>query len=192
MKKDLIKKQSTQTSCSRISNPLEKISPDDAWSNGTNVRSAMKADPKMAFSTLTALLMDAVAYLDMNKTLRDENDFIHAVRHLVDDFPAMKLEEWKVIMDRLKAGKYGKLYERLKLPELVEIFQSYEGERSELIERKVKNEKNEEFKKLEHIPLSDKQRDMWKAFVKKLELPASDLDKDGRWKFIEHPNTPIE
>ena len=149
----------------------------------------MKEDPKLTFTTLTALLMDAVSYLDMNKTLRDENDFIHAVRHLVDEFPAMKLEEWKVIMDKLKAGKYGQMYERLKLPELVEIFQVYEGDRAELIERNVTSEKNEEFKNLQHIPLSDNQKEMWKAFVKNLDLPVSDLDKDGRWKFIEHPNT---
>ena len=149
----------------------------------------MKSDPQMTFTTLTALLMDCVSYLDMNKTLRDENDFIHAVRHLVDQFPAMKLEEWKVIMDKLKAGEYGKMYERLKLPELVEIFMQYEGERAEMMEKNIKEHKNDDIKRLDHIPITDEQRERWKHFVKSLDLPASDLDKDGRWKFIEHPNT---
>lgn len=169
-----------------------RIKPDEAWNSGINVRSAMKEDPKTTFATLTALLMDAVAYLDMNKTLRNEDDFIHAVQHLLDEFPAMKLEEWKVIMDRLKSGIYGQMYERLKLPELVEIFKSYEGDRAEMMERQITERKNNEMKRLDHIPITDKQREMWKNFVKGLDLPASDLDKNGRWKFIPHPNTPIE
>ena len=43
----------------------------------------------------------------------------------------MKLEEWAIIFHRLKTGQYRPGYERLKLPELVSIFQQYEGERAE-------------------------------------------------------------
>lgn len=170
---------------------MVKIKPDEAWESGVNVKTAMKQDPQITFTTLTALLMDAVSYLDMNKTLRDENDFIHAVKFLLDEFPVMKLEEWKIIMDRLKAGKYGTMYERMKLPELVECFQIYEGERAELIEKKIRSKKNDDLKRLDDTPITEEQKQMWKAFVKKLDLPVSDLDKRGRWKFIEHPNSEI-
>jgi hypothetical protein len=176
-------------SCKNISNRFESITPVIAWESGTNVRTAMKDDPQLTFSTLTALLMDAVSYLDMNKTLRDENDFIHAVRNLIDDFPVMKLEEWKVIMDRLKAGKYGKMYERLKLPELSEIFMQYEGERAEMMERNIKDSKNDDLKKLDDIPITDEQKGKWNDFVKGLNLPKSDTDRKGRWEHIYHPNS---
>jgi len=71
---------------------LETIEPSVAWHAGTNIRTAMRHDAKTTFTALTALLFDAVSYLDMNKTLRNEDDVIHAVKHLSEQFPAMKLE----------------------------------------------------------------------------------------------------
>ncbi len=43
----------------------------------------------------------------------------------------MKIEEWRCIMMNFKTGKYGNQYERLMLPELVEAFQQFEGERAD-------------------------------------------------------------
>ena len=103
----------------------------------------MRASPKLTFASMLALLMDAVEYLDFNKTITKEEDFIQATRYLIDEFPVMKLEEWKVICDRLKAGHYGKMYERMKLPELVEVFQQYEGERGEMMEDQIKRVKDD-------------------------------------------------
>ena len=126
-----------------------------------------------------------VQYLDCNKTFRNEEDIIYAVKQLSEMFPVMKLEEWKVIMDRLKAGHYGKLYERLKLPELVEIFKKYEGERAEMRERQYNQSKNDNEPKFP---------DWQKAVIKKraddLKLPEDDTDRRGRWKHIDYPNSP--
>lgn len=144
----------------------------------------------MTHVSLTALLKDAVDYLEMNKSFRHEGDYIEAVTYLIEEFPTMKLEEWKVIMTRLKAGHYGKMYERLKLPELVEIFQQHEGERAEMREREMKQEKD----KIQHEewqPLDDNQKKMWKEFVEGLNLPEITTDSKGRWKHIPYPNTPL-
>ena len=173
--------KSTETSCKRISNRLETLSPSEAWHTGTNIQTAMRHEPKLTFSTLVALLMDAVAYLDMNKTLRNEEDFIHAVKHLSDQFPVMKLEEWKVICDRLKTGHYGKLYERLKLPELVDIFKQYEGERAER-----RDEQFSQDKQTQRYP--DWQTEVYKRLADDLDLPHASTNKKGRWSFIQYPN----
>ena len=163
----------------------------DAWHSGTNVQTAFKHEPKQVHVALTALLKDAVDYLEMNKSFRHEGDYIEAVTYLIEQFPAMKLEEWKVITTRLKAGYYGKMYERLKLPELVEIFQQHEGERAEMMEQKIEQKKNEEANK-EWKPQTQEQKKMWKEFIQSLDLPENTTDKRGRWEHIPYPNKPID
>jgi hypothetical protein len=144
----------------------------------------MKHEPKLTFATLTALVLDTVQYLDCNKTFRNEDDVIYAVKHLSDQFPVMKLEEWKVIMDRLKQGHYGKLYERLKLPELVDVFKQYEGERAKMMERQITQDKSEYEQRF-----PDWKVEVIKRIADDLKLPEDDTDAKGRWKFIEHPNS---
>ena len=134
-----------------------------------------------------ALLKDAIDYLDFNKTINGTRNFVDAVDYLIKQFPAMKLEEWSVIMTRLKAGVYGKMYERLKLPELVEIFQQYEGERAEMMERNIKRDKD-----TPPTPLTEEQKGLMKRLLADLKLPEDDTDKRGRWDYIQHPNTPEE
>lgn len=133
-----------------------------------------------------AILKDAVEYLDFSKSFRHEGDYIEAIDYLIKEFPVMKMEEWKIICIRLKAGKYGKMYERLKLPELVEIFLQFEGERAERMEKNIKREK-EVPPPLQHID-----PELLKKIGKSLDLSESDTDNRGRWKFIEHPNTTNE
>jgi len=166
-----------------------ELTPAQAWEQGSNVRSAFKHEPKMVHLSLMALLKDAVDYLEMNKSFRHEGDYIEAIDYLIKEFPAMKIEEWKIICVNLKAGKYGKMYERLKLPELVEIFQKYEGERAEMMERRIKRDKVEV---QEYTPLSEEQKQLWEKFKTGLDLPKNTTDEKGRWDFIPHPNTPEE
>ena len=168
--------QSVETSCAVISNRLESLSLEQAWTHGTNVQTAMRHNPKLTFATMLALLMDAIEYLDFNKTITKEDDFIHAVRHLLDEFPTMKLEEWKVMFDRLKAGSYGKMYERLKLPELVEIFKQHEGERAEFMERQITRQKD--------VPppiATEAMTLMLKKLADDLNLPSGKSERE-KWK----------
>ena len=176
-RKDLIKK-----SISRISTRFE-LTPIQAWEYGSNVREAFKYEPKMVHISLMALLKDAIDYLEYNKSFRHEGDYIEAIDYLIKEFPVMKIEEWKIICVNLKAGKYGKMYERLKLPELIEIFQKFEGERAEMREKQIRRNKD--------VPtLPDIDTEILKRLSKDLALPEPDTDAKGRWDFIEHPNTP--
>jgi hypothetical protein len=140
------------------------------------VQTAMRHNPKLTFASMLALLMDAVEYLDYNKTITTEQDFIYAVRHLLDEFPVMKVEEWKVICDRLKSGYYGKMYERLKLPELVEVFRQYEGERAQFIEEQVTRQKDVP------TPLATPAMQlMLKKLADDLDLPSGKSERQ-KWK----------
>ena len=169
-----------------LSKPSNKVTLASAWSHGLNVQSAFKREPQQTHVFLTAMLKDAVDYLDMNKSFRNERDYIEAVSYLIDHFPAMKIEEWVLICKRLKAGYYGKMYERLKLPEMVEIFKQHEGERAEYMERQHDTDKSAR-QKLE--PITEEQRSKWRKFMKSLNLPES-KKADKRWKWIVYPTTP--
>lgn len=131
------------------------------------------------------MLKGTLDYLNYNKTIRETEHFIEAVDHLIEEFPAMKMEEWRCVMTNFKAGKYGNKYERLMLPELVEAFQIYEGERAERRESQWKHLKN----KPEGEPLTQEQKDIMKRLLADLDLPEPDYDDKGRWKFIEYPNS---
>lgn len=180
-------KDSIAQSIAIISRPSAKLSASEAWQHGTNIRTAFKHQPAPIHAALMALLKDAIDYLDFNKTITGTRNFVDAVDYLIEQFPVMKVEEWQVIMTRLKAGVYGKMYERLKLPELVEIFQQYEGERADMMVRDIKRDKDKP-----PTPLTEEQKNLMKRLLKDLKLPEADTDERGRWKYIEHPNSGIE
>ena len=177
-------KDSTNQSCLIILNKLATLKPVEAWHQGTNVRTAMKYDEVTTFAALYAITKDMLDYLEMNKTLRTQEEIQHAVSVLLNEFPAYKLEEWKIVMDRFKAGYFGNMYERLKLPELRDAFLKFADERSIMMENNYN-----ETKKIEPEPLSEEQRKIMKQIVKDLKLPEDDTDHRGRWEYIHHPNT---
>ena len=173
----------TSQSCLIILNKLATLKPAQAWEHGTNVRTAMKSDEVTTFAALYAITKDMLDYMEMNKTLRTQEEIQHAVSMLLSEFPAYKLEEWKIVMDRFKSGHFGNMFERLKLPELREAFLKYADERSIMMENNY-----HATKKIEPEPLSEDQRILMKQLVKDLDL-KSDTDFQGRWKHIHHPNT---
>ena len=160
------------------------MTPAQAWQYGTNVQTAYKYCKRETFVALTAMLKSTLDYLDYNKTIRETDHIIEAVEFLIDEFPAMKIEEWRCIMMNFKTGKYGNQFERLMLPEIVEAFKQFEGERAERMERQIQRNKD-----IEQPEFSDEQRDIFKRLIKDLNLPDDDTDEKGRWKFIVHPNS---
>lgn len=169
------------------------MTPEEAWSKGTNVVAAYRTDPARVEATLILLLKETLTYLEYNKTIRSDQDLLDAVHHLRDNFPEMKLEEWAIIMNRLKTGEYRPGYERLKLPELCDIFQQYGGERAA-----VREGNWNELKK--HAPdrLSDGQLDALYDNYKKRrvkqkeelekarEIKPVKVDERGRWEHIPY------
>ena len=172
-----------------------RLTPEQAWQSGTNVMAAYN-DPTtraQVEAALIIILKRTLQYLDYNKTIRSDEDVLFAVRELREGFPAMKLEEWQIIFDRLKTGHYKPGYERLKLPELMTIFQAYEGERAEMRENLWREAKK-------HAPttLSDeglealyanynKQREeAQRERQKETEINRVKVDERGRWEHIPY------
>ena len=172
------------------------MDPAEAWAKGVNVQAAYNNPQTQAAveAALIAMLAKTLRYLDYSRTITADQDILDAVEHLRLEFPAMKLEEWAIIFHRLKTGQYRPGYERLKLPELVDIFRQYEGERAA-----VREGNWNELKK--HAPdrLSDDQLDaLYKNYKKRREAESKELQKgadikrvpvkNGRWEHIPYPN----
>jgi len=172
------------------------LNPERAWREGTNVLLAYRESPARTEAALLLMLKDCLTYLDYNKTITADQDLLDAVHHLMREFPAMKLEEWRLITYRLKTGVYRPGYERLKLPELCDIFQRYEGERAEMREGNWS-----ELKKHTPSRLSDADLEkMYAKYKKEREAKQKELqeakqikrvktDERGRWEHIPYPNT---
>lgn len=169
------------------------MTPAKAWAEGTNVLASYRVNPARTEATLLILLKDTLNYLECSKTITADRDLIDAVHHLRDAFPAMKLEEWHIICHRLKTGEYPVRFERLKLPELVDIFKQYEGERAE-----VREANWSELKKATPDKLSDDQiQALYDNYAKQRQAKAEELkkaqaiksvptDSRGRWKAIPY------
>lgn len=100
----------------------------DAWS-GTNVRAALKTVHAIDVrSALLKMIFDTVKFLDCKKTLSNEDEVFFTMESLIEDFPVFKITEWKFVTDGMKAGKYGKYFERLKASEFRDAFIQYESE----------------------------------------------------------------
>ncbi len=139
------------------------------------------------------MLKKTLMALEMNKTIRSDEDLLFAVEHLRTEFPVMKLEEWAIIMHRMKTGQYPVKYERLKLPELVTIFREYEGERAERREsawgqlKKVTPDtlSDDELQQLyarhkQHREEQEKER------AKQADIKRVKTDERGRWEHIPY------
>jgi hypothetical protein len=83
-------------------------------------------------------------YLDGQKRLRFRRskkdspkftDYALCAETIFDIFPTLKLEEFRLICDRMKTGYYGKYFERLKIQEFRECIIKHEEERAPILER---------------------------------------------------------
>lgn len=85
-----------------------------------------------------------VDFVDAKKTLKDDDQLLFTAESLVEDFPTMKLEEFVLVFNWIKKGKFGKMYERLKLAEIQEAIRTYEGDyRAEVMEKLNHQRKHE-------------------------------------------------
>lgn len=123
-------------SLQRISAPgLLKLTPEQAWKNGTNVRIALKYQPEQTRAAVLSMIKDLVSFVDAKRTLTTLQDFVLTNEAVFEQHPTMKLEELRIVFDDMKMGKHGKFYERLKTAEILEALRTHETQRAELLER---------------------------------------------------------
>lgn len=107
----------------------------EAWETGTNIRTAMRLDPAGVSVWLCAQVARTCQLVDASTTIRDDAELVMVVDALIEEFPAMKLEEWQIVLRDIARSKFGPLYNRLKLPEFMECARKWETKRAEMLER---------------------------------------------------------
>ena len=127
--------QLPELSISLITGKAVSLTPLTAWREGTNLRKAERMHPIEVRAWLYREVAKLCKDIDANKTLSTDEQLQFTCRAIIDDFPAIKLEEVRVAFDMLRMGKFGKLYERLKTAEIIESLRRFEGEvRTEILE----------------------------------------------------------
>jgi len=123
---------------------IQSVSVEKAWDNGTNLRTAVRKHEKEVRWWLWKEVGKLCKDVDANKTLSTDEEFKFCCRSILDEFPALKVEEVRLCFDMIRQGKFGKLYERLKTQEILDALRRYEGEvRAPYLERQLHNRKHE-------------------------------------------------
>jgi hypothetical protein len=131
--------QPTVSTTSLLKGENVKLTPTTAWQGGTNLQRAAKEMPDLTRAWLVAEVGRLCKDVDANKTLTTTDDFVFTCRAILDEFPAIKVEEIRVAFDMIRKGQLIKLYERLKTAEILEALRAYEGSiRTELLETQHK------------------------------------------------------
>lgn len=146
MKNELQKAKDTQVSIQQTLQQLSKIKPADltpsaAFTAGTNVRTAYRLAPHETTMALAAMIDSTCKYIDANKSIQGAEALAECARYLLDQFPVFTLQEWMLVLYRIRHGYYAKqygdrfkIYERLKTEELARFACKHEEERSYLLE----------------------------------------------------------
>lgn len=105
-----------------------ELTPEKARMAGTNLRRSVNRHPHETRLYLVGVISQLCNYIQAKITLTSEEDIYDCVREIEREFVTLNVEEIKCALDRIKTGAYGKLYERLQMPELLDAIRQYERE----------------------------------------------------------------
>lgn len=118
------------------------LTPREAFAQGMNVRTAYRHAPEETTMAMAAMLDATCKYVDANKSIQGAQALAECARYLLDQFPAFTLQEWMLVLYRIRHGYYAKQYgdrykifERLKTEELARFACKHEEERSYYLEQ---------------------------------------------------------
>ena len=114
---------------------LFKYTPQECWEQGTNIKTALRFMPEETRAAVVSMIKTTVDSIDAKKTLSSFEDIALCAEMIFEIFPVLKLEELKLICQRMITGHYGKYYERLKIAEFRECITKHEEERAPILER---------------------------------------------------------
>ena len=119
------------------------LTPQNAWEEGTNIRKALRLHPQATRAWFLAELGKLIKFVDATKTIQDDDEMKETARALMEEFVAFKLEEFALVFEGIKRNKFGPMYGRLKLGELMECCRKWEENRAErILERKHRPERD--------------------------------------------------
>lgn len=174
--------------------------PSELFKNGTNIRRAKNQDHKSLKLILIKELNDLLEFVDANKTISTAEELTFTVTSIIEDYPAMTVEEILLVFSRIKKGQYGKYYERFKTPEILEAIKSYESEeRPQILKEHNQRFKQEEMRQLKPDEIVDENKNtdkfltIWRAKISeskqaklKKAVQKSNEHKDRLKFFIEN------
>ena len=117
---------------------LFKATDQQAWTEGTNIRTALRLKPEETRLAVIKMISKVSDFVDAKKRLLTLDDYALCAETIFDVFVTLKLEEFRLICDRMMTGHYGKFYERLKVSEFRECIIKHESARAEIIENQHK------------------------------------------------------
>ena len=123
----------TDSSVALLRGESPKLTPQNAWEGGTNIRRALRLHPQATRAWFLAELGKLIKFVDATKTIQDDEEMKETARALMEEFPAFKLEEFKLVFEGIKRDKFGPMYGRLKLGEMMECCRKWEEMRAERI-----------------------------------------------------------
>jgi len=94
---------------------------------GTNVQTALKFDEVGTRAALIAMIERTVQFIDANKTLSTPEEIELTMNELLQQFPCLTIEDWRLCCYQMDKEVYGPYYERLKLAQFVQCFMKYEA-----------------------------------------------------------------
>lgn len=157
------------------------LTPHEAFTKGLNVRKALRIAPQETRAALVGLVGSLCRFIDAKRTITTDEDLIFTVEAILEGYPALTLEELRLIVDGMKRGQYGKFYERLKLPEIEAAIQQYEGTtKAEVLERihvhKVVERGTDDVSKIKCEPqtIADVRRKQWFEKFKRTTTNSSE------------------
>ena len=114
---------------------LFKYTPQECWEQGTNIKTALRVMPEETRAAVISMIKKTVDQIDAKKTLSSFEDIALCAEMIFEVFPVLKLEELKLICQRMVTGYYGNFFERVKIQEFRECIVKHEAERAPILER---------------------------------------------------------
>lgn len=148
-----------------------------AFFHGTNVGTALRINPVETRATLVNMVGDLVKWVDAKKTLQNEAQIIYTVEAIINQLPALTLEEIRMAFDLMKMGKLGKIYERLKTAEIIECLMKVDAARAPLLEQRHTYDAHQGQQVMTQMLARTINEGTVKQLVQDLKLPE---DEDGK------------
>ena len=142
----------TTLSHSLLKDSSISLSPAQAWQEGTNIQKAIKVAPEIVRGWIVSEVGRMIKELNYKVTIQSDEELMFCCRSIIDEHPTLKLEEIRVCFDMIRKGKYGKMFERFKTPEILTCLSTYQGEtRAEMLERKVAEDQQQKIERADEL-----------------------------------------
>jgi len=121
---------------------------------------------------ISKLLIDFITFLNIGKTM-SEVQIVETVKLIIEDYSALKPDDFVLFFSKAKRGYYGKIYDRMDGQIIFEWLEQFMFERDQEIERLRKNEQVRREKELLSVNESVGMPEYFKPLLEKKVIEDS-------------------